>query len=111
MWIVKLALNRPYTTIVLAIMICVLGGVAIFQMPTDIFPDINIPVASVIWAYNGMSPDDMAKRVVTSTERALTTTVNDIERIESESIAGFGIVHLPPALVLMLKHLRGEGRS
>jgi multidrug efflux pump subunit AcrB len=94
MWIVKLALNRPYTTIVLAIMICVLGGVAIFQMPTDIFPDINIPVASVIWAYNGMSPDDMAKRVVTSTERALTTTVNDIERIESESIAGFGIVRV-----------------
>ena len=66
MWIVKLALNRPYTTIVLAIMICVLGGVAIFQMPTDIFPDINIPVASVFWAYNGLSPDDMAKRVVTA---------------------------------------------
>lgn len=94
MWIVKLALNRPYSFIVMAILIVVLGGVATFSMATDIFPNIDIPVASVIWSYNGMSPDDMAKRVITSTERAITTTVNDVEHIESESIPGYGVVRV-----------------
>ena len=94
MWIVKLALNRPYSFVVMAILIVVLGGVAIVSMPTDIFPNIDIPVASVIWSYNGMPPDEMAKRVVTSTERAMTTTVNDIERIESESLPGYGIIRV-----------------
>ncbi|MDX2182099.1 MAG: efflux RND transporter permease subunit [Bryobacteraceae bacterium] len=94
MWIVRLALNRPYSFVVMAILIVVLGGLAIVSMPTDIFPEIDIPVASVIWAYNGMSPEDMAKRVVTSCERAMTTTVNDIERIESESVPGYGIIRV-----------------
>ncbi|MCX6597892.1 MAG: efflux RND transporter permease subunit [Acidobacteria bacterium] len=94
MWIVKLALNRPYSFVVMSILIVVLGGLAIFSMPTDIFPNIDIPVASVIWSYNGMPPDEMAKRVVTSTERAMTTTVNDIERIESESLPGYGIIRV-----------------
>jgi multidrug efflux pump subunit AcrB len=94
MWIVKLALNRPYSFIVLAILICVLGVVAIFRMPTDIFPVINIPVVSVIWSYNGISPEDMAKRIVTSSERAITTTVNDVEHMESESVPGYGAIRV-----------------
>ncbi len=94
MWIVKLALNRPYSFAVLAILIVVLGAVAIFSMPTDIFPNIDIPVASVIWSYTGMSPEDMARRVVIPCERAITTTVNDVERIESESIPGYGVVRV-----------------
>ncbi len=94
MWIVKLALNRPYSFVVLAILICVLGGVAIVRMPTDIFPNINIPVVSMIWTYNGISPEDMARRIVTSSERAVTTTVNDVEHIESESLPGYGVVRI-----------------
>lgn len=94
MWIVRLALNRPYSFVVMAILICVMGGVAIATMPTDIFPNIDIPVVSLIWSYTGMSPDEMAKRVVTSSERAVTTTVNDVERIESESVPGFGIIRI-----------------
>jgi multidrug efflux pump subunit AcrB len=94
MWIVKLALNRPYSFVVLAILICVLGIVAIFRMPTDIFPAINIPVVSVIWSYNGISPEDMARRIVTSSERAITTTVNDVEHMESESLPGYGVIRI-----------------
>ena len=94
MWIVKLALNRPYTFVVMAILIVVLGGLAAVQMPTDIFPNIDIPVVSMIWSYTGMSPDEMARRVTTSAERAITTTVNDVERIESESIAGYGVIRV-----------------
>lgn len=94
MWIVRLALNRPYSFVVMAILIVVLGAVAIVQMPTDIFPNIDIPVVSLIWNYTGMSPDEMAKRVVTSSERAITTTVNDVERIESESVAGYGVIRI-----------------
>ena len=94
MWIVKLALSRPYTFAVMAMLIMILGGVSIVSMPTDIFPNIDIPVVSVIWNYNGMSPDDMEKRVLTSFERASTTTVNDIEHIESQSMASFGVVRI-----------------
>jgi multidrug efflux pump subunit AcrB len=94
MWIVKLALSRPYTFAVMAVLICILGAVSIVAMPTDIFPNIDIPVVSVIWAYTGMSPDDMEKRVVTSFERATTTTVNDVEHIESQSIPGYGVVRV-----------------
>ncbi len=83
MWIVRLALRRPYTFVVMAILIAILGGISIITMPTDIFPFINIPVVGVIWSYQGMSPDDMARRVLLISERAMTTTVNDIERIES----------------------------
>ncbi len=76
MWIVRLALRRPYTFVVMSILISVLGGAAIFFLPTDIFPNIDIPVVSVIWTYNGISPEEMAQRIVTVSERAMTTVVN-----------------------------------
>jgi multidrug efflux pump subunit AcrB len=92
MWIVRLALRRPYTFVVMSILIAILGGVSILTMPTDIFPNIDIPVVSVIWSYSGVSPDDMEKRVVTICERAMTTTVNDIEHIESQSYYGLSVI-------------------
>ncbi len=92
MWIVRLALRRPYTFVVMALLIFVLGGLAITTMSTDIFPEINIPVVSVIWTYTGISPDDMEKRVITIAERAMTTTVNGIEHMESQSMNGVGVI-------------------
>jgi multidrug efflux pump subunit AcrB len=92
MWIVRLALNRPYTFVVIALMIILLGIVAIFRMAVDIFPPINIPVVSVIWSYGGISPEEMEKRIVTVSERAFTTTVNDIEHIESQSYRGVSVI-------------------
>jgi multidrug efflux pump subunit AcrB len=94
MWIVRLSLNRPYTTVVLALLIVILGALSIFTMPTDIFPDIDIPVASMIWNYSGMSPEEIEKRIVFSSERAITTTVNDVEHIESQSVPGFGVIRV-----------------
>src|SRR3989475_11608737 len=94
MWIVRLALRRPYTFVVMALLIVTLGGISIVTMPTDIFPYINIPVAGVIWSYQGMSPDDMAKRVITLSERAMTTTVNDIEHMESTAYNGIGLIRV-----------------
>ncbi len=88
MWIVKLALRRPYTFIVLAILILLLGVFAIVRTPTDIFPNINIPVVAVIWRYTGLSPDEMATRLILSSERTAQTTVNDVEHTESQSLAG-----------------------
>jgi multidrug efflux pump subunit AcrB len=92
MWIVRLALRRPYTIVVLAILILLTGGLAIFRTPTDIFPNINIPVVSIIWTYNGMVPEDLDARILNVTERALTTTVDNIEHIESQSLYGIGVV-------------------
>ena len=92
MWIVRLALRRPYTFVVMALLIFVLGGLAISTMSTDIFPEIDIPVVSVIWSYTGISPDDMEKRVVNIAERAMTTTVNGIEHMESQSMNGVGVI-------------------
>src|ERR1700756_4982416 len=92
MWIVALALRRPYTFIVMAIVILVLTPITILRTPTDIFPDINIPVVSVVWFYSGMSPQDMADRIVANSERGITTTVNDIEHMESQSVYGLGII-------------------
>lgn len=92
--IVALALRRPYTFIVLAILILIFGSLSATRTPTDIFPNIGIPVISVIWSYNGLPPDDMSGRIVYFYERALTTTVNDIEHIESQSLAGYGIVKI-----------------
>jgi multidrug efflux pump subunit AcrB len=94
MWIVKLALDRPYTFLVLALLILLLSPVAIFilQMPVDIFPNINIPVVSIIWNYTGFSPKDMDSHIVSPSERVLTTTVNDIEHIESQSLNGVAVV-------------------
>ena len=92
MWIVRLALERPYTFVVLAILIVIMGALAIVRTPTDIFPNINIPVVSIIWSYNGLVPEDMADRIVSITERALTTTVDNIEHIESQSLYGIAVV-------------------
>ncbi len=92
MWIVKLALRRPYTFVVMALLIFGLGILAFFTMSTDIFPDINIPVVSVIWTYTGIAPDDMEKRIVTIAERAMTTTVDGIEHMESQSMNGVGVI-------------------
>src|SRR5260370_723743 len=88
MWIVRLALRRPYTFVVMSILIVIMGTLAIFRTPTDIFPNINIPVVSIIWNYNGLVPEDMADRIVSITERALTTTVDNIQHIESQSLYG-----------------------
>ena len=92
MWIVRLALKQPYTIVVFAILIFILGGLAIVRTPTDIFPNIDIPVVSIIWSYNGLVPEDMADRIVSVTERALTTTVDNIEHIESQSLYGVAVV-------------------
>jgi multidrug efflux pump subunit AcrB len=92
MWIVRLALRRPYTFVVMAVLILIMGSLAILRTPTDIFPNIDIPVISIIWTYNGLVPDDMADRIVSVTERALTTTVDNIEHIESQSLYGIAVV-------------------
>jgi multidrug efflux pump subunit AcrB len=92
MWIVQLALRRPYTFVVMAILIVVLGAVAIVQTPTDIFPNINIPVVSIIWSYNGLVPKEMSDRIVSITERNLTTVVDNIEHVESQSLYGIAVV-------------------
>jgi multidrug efflux pump subunit AcrB len=92
MWIVALALRRPYTFVVMALLILILAPVTLLRTPTDIFPAINIPVVSVIWFYTGMAPQDMADRIVANSERAITTTVNDIEHIESQSVNSLGII-------------------
>ena len=94
MWLVRLALNRPYTFVVASILILILSVVSVARTPTDIFPDINIPVVSVIWGYTGLAPEEMERRMVTSYERAVTTTVNDIEHIESQSYYGIGVVKI-----------------
>src|ERR1700688_4532227 len=92
MWIVRLALKQPYTIIVLAILIFLFGGLSIVRTPTDIFPNINIPVVSIIWTYNSLEPQDLADRIVTITERNLTTTVDNIEHTESQSLYGIAVV-------------------
>jgi multidrug efflux pump subunit AcrB len=94
MWIVRLALRRPYTFVVAAILLLILGPLAILRTPTDIFPNINIPVVSVLWNYTGMDPEQMAQRIVYNYERALTTTVNNIEHIESQSLNGIAVVKI-----------------
>jgi multidrug efflux pump subunit AcrB len=94
MWIVRLALRRPYTFVVVAMLVLILGVLTIFKTPTDIFPDIKIPVISVIFNYAGMSPDDMEKHIITGFERILTTTVNDVEHTESQSLYGVGVVKI-----------------
>ncbi|HTQ45052.1 MAG TPA: efflux RND transporter permease subunit [Polyangiaceae bacterium] len=94
MWIVRLALRRPYTFVVMAMLIVLLGVVAILRMPTDIFPSIDIPVLSCVFNYPGLPPEEMEKRIVSNAERGLTTTVNDIEHVESLSLNGMGLIKL-----------------
>ena len=83
MWFERIALTRPYTFIVLALLLLILGPLTIMRTPKDIFPSINIPVVSVVWSYTGLLPEEMSGRITSYFERALTTTVNDIEHIES----------------------------
>ncbi len=94
MWIVRLALRRPYTFVVFALLILILGVYSILSMPTDIFPDIDIPVVTVVWHYTGLSAEEMANRIVSPSERGMTTTVNDVEHIESQSLDGVGIIKI-----------------
>ncbi len=94
MWIVKLALRRPYTFVVLSLLIFLLGIGSAIETPKDIFPYINIPVVTIVWTYNGLTPAEMEGRIVTVCERALTTTVNDIEHSESESYQGVSVIRV-----------------
>src|SRR5262249_13818233 len=94
MGIVRLALRRPYTFIVMAMLIAIGGVLTIARTPVDIFPEINIPVVSVIWQYNGLLPAEVEGRMVTISERAMTTTVNSIEHIESQSLSGVGLIRV-----------------
>ena len=94
MWIVALALRRPYTFVVVALLLLILGPIVIFRTPTDVFPNIDIPVVSIIWNYGGLNAQEMSNRIVTLTERTLTTTVDDIEHIESQSLDGIAVVKI-----------------
>jgi CzcA family heavy metal efflux pump len=92
--LVRIALTRPYTFVVLALLILIIGPLSALRTPTDIFPDIKIPVISVVWQYTGLPPDQMAGRITSPFERVLTTTVNDVEHIEAQSINGFGVIKI-----------------
>src|SRR6201996_2693020 len=92
MWIVRVALNRPYTFLVLALLILLVAPITILRTPTDIFPNINIPVISIIWTYTGENPQEFEGRITSVFERVLTTTVNDIEHIESTTLNGTAVV-------------------
>src|ERR1700692_3518457 len=92
--LVRVALSRPYTFVVLALLLLIVGPLAALRTPTDIFPDIRIPVIGVVWQYTGLPPDQMAGRITSPFERVLTTTVNDIEHIVANSYNGFGIVKI-----------------
>src|SRR6201989_1424074 len=92
--IVRIALQRPYTFVVLALLVLIIGPLAAVRTPVDIFPEIRIPVISVVWQYTGLPPDQMSGRITTPFQRALTTTVNDIEHIEANSYNGFGVIKI-----------------
>jgi CzcA family heavy metal efflux pump len=94
MWIVALALRRPYTFVVMALLIIILTPVTILRTPVDIFPEINIPVVSVVWSYTGLSPSEMADRIVSNSERGINVTVNDIEHTESQSLNGIAVIKI-----------------
>jgi CzcA family heavy metal efflux pump len=92
MWIVRLALNRPYTFVVLALLLFLVGPVMLVRTPVDIFPEIDIPVVSIIWSYNGLVPSEMERRITSIYERALTTTVGNVDHIESQSLNGVAVI-------------------
>jgi multidrug efflux pump subunit AcrB len=92
MWIVRLALRRPYTFVVVSLLLLLLSPIVILRTPTDIFPNINIPVVSIVWTYTGLDAQQMSDRIVSQTERALTTLVDDIQHIESQSLNGIAVV-------------------
>src|ERR1019366_8351551 len=92
MWIVEVALRRPYTFLVMALMILLATPLVLLKMPTDILPEINIPVISIVWSYSGLSAQEFGLRITAVNERNLTTTVNDIEHIESQSLNGIAVI-------------------
>src|ERR1051325_11404063 len=92
MWLVRVALQRPYTFVVMSMLIVILGVFTILRMPTDIFPTIDIPVISVIWNYGGLPPQEMEKRIVNNYERLSTTIVSNIEHIESQTLTGIAVI-------------------
>src|ERR1700724_39771 len=92
MWIVRLALNRPYTFVVFALLLFLIGPVMLLRTPVDIFPEINIPVVSIIWTFTGLPPAEMETRITSIYERALTTTVSNVEHIESQSLNGVSVI-------------------
>src|SRR5438067_12380152 len=92
MWIVRIALSRPYTFVVLALLLFLAAPIMIMRTPVDIFPSINIPVVSVIWTYTGLVPSEMETRIVSIFERSLTTLVNNVEHIESQSYNGVAVI-------------------
>src|ERR1700747_673710 len=94
MWIVRLALRRPYSFVVMSVAILLLGITAIKTMPIDIFPYIDIPVVSIVWSYNGISPDEMEKRIVPPFERGMTTPGTDSEHLESQSYTGVAVIRV-----------------
>ncbi|MGA9090919.1 MAG: efflux RND transporter permease subunit, partial [Bradyrhizobium sp.] len=94
MWIVLTALRRPYTFVVFSLLIAIFGVLAALRTPTDIFPNINVPVVSVVWTYTGLLPNDMSGRVIYYYERTLSAQVGDIEHIESQSLSGYGVVKI-----------------
>src|SRR6266481_2506515 len=115
MWIVRVALRRPYTFVVLAILILILGTLSIFRTPTDIFPNIDIPVVSIIWNYTGLSPTEMSNRIITLQERNLTTIVNDIEHIESQSLNGVAVIkvffHPGVSVSMAIAQIAGQSQT
>src|ERR1700688_4743561 len=94
MWIVEVALRRPYPFLVMALLILLATPLVLLKMPTDIFPEIDIPVISIVWNYGGLSAQDVGNRIAAVNERNLTTTVNDIEHIESQSVSGMAIIKI-----------------
>jgi len=94
MWIVRLALARPYTFIVMALVIVLLTVVVVPRTPTDIFPEINIPVIALNWFYSGLQPQEMEQRITSGVERGITTLVNDVEHIESQSLNGIAVIKI-----------------
>src|SRR5216684_73231 len=94
MWIVKLALRRPYTFVVMALLILLLGVVSIKNTPTDIFPEIDIPVVTVVWQYTGLSPDQMAKQITTLSEYTISSAVDNVKNIESQTLAGTSVIRI-----------------
>src|SRR5712672_2872717 len=94
MWIVRLALRRTYTFVVVALLIAVLGALSIYRMSTDILPEIDIPVVTVVWQFTGMPADEIETRIVLINERILTASVNDIEHIESQSLYGVAVIRI-----------------
>src|SRR3954451_5258925 len=94
MWLSRVALQRPSPFVVMSLLIVIMGVLSIVKMPTDIFPDIDIPVISVVWNYGGLPPEEMEKRIVTNYERFVTTVVNDVEHIESQALPGIAVIKI-----------------